>query len=228
MNSAFKIFTISILAVSLAGCGVQTDFGSTLPVSNTTSSVPVVSDSRTVTTTAGLNKNPDVEKCMYLPKLNTDAPNTQVNFKSETMGIEVSVPYNEKWGSDTFKIEPTESGPGGVSFGPVNIFGEGGCGYMRHFHILIQPKRDQEKLKQDLAESGAISEDMNGELIFESKIENIQGKEVIVHSNDGLCGNTHYEVRGPNSNYEITGWCNDVSPETTATIEKIIGDLKFI
>ena len=149
MNNAFKIFTITALALSVVGCGVQTDFGSMPPTSNTASSVAVVSDTRTATTTDGLNKNPDVEKCMYLPKLNTDAPNTEVNFKSETMGIEVSLPYNEKWGSDTFKIEPTESGPGGVSFGPVNIFGEGGCGYMRHFHIVIQPKRDQEKLCEE-------------------------------------------------------------------------------
>lgn len=227
MSTAFKILAISVLAVTATGCGVKTDLGSVPPAPTSTSTVPVASDTRTVTTTDGLNKNPTLVICKDLPELNTDAPNTEVDFKSETMGIEVTLPYNEKWGSDTFKIEPTESGPYGVSFGPVNIFGEGGCGYMRHFHILTKPKRDQEKLKQDLIEQNTISEDMGAEM-FKSKMENINGKEVIVYTIDGLCGNTHYEVLGPNFNYEITGWCNDISDESTATIHTVIGGMKFI
>ena len=236
MNT-FKITALGFAVIALSGCGnnqlVSVNSGmpaatSTAAVSTSTeASAKPVLDNRPETTTDELNKDGKILSCNNLPELNFDEPNTTIPFKDEAFGIEVALPYNEAWGSKTFKLQPAERDLNGIAFGRVNIFGEGGCAYMRHFHLNVRPKRTIEQLKQDLLNEQAISEH-DVDTTFHPILQTFKGKKVIAYNLQGLCGNDYYEVIGEKYNYEIAGWCNEESLESTSEIYKIIESLKFI
>ena len=239
MNT-FKLSLVGFSALALGGCGyganqlvsVNTDSATSTPVVTSTQPAadkPVI-DARTMVTAKALNVKNPIPLCNDVPELNKDESNTTVPFKNESMGIELDIPYNEKWGTAKFKLEPVEDNENGkgIGFGPANIFGEGGCVFMRHFHLNVKPKRAAKEITADLLVHGAITEAEISNHSFYAKTETFKGKEVISYSLDGLCGNDYYEVVGEKNNYEITGWCNDESLSSTATIYQVIESLKFI
>ena len=243
MNTTLKISLVGFSFLALGGgcsyganqlVSLNTDSATSTPA--VTSTQPVVDkpavDTRIAVTADALNTKSPIPMCDNVPELNKDEPNTTVPFKNEEMGIELAIPYNEKWGTAKFKLEPVEDSSNedvrGIGFGPANIFGEGGCAFMRHFHLNVKPKRAVKEITADLLKHGAIFENEIGTNAFNPKIETFKGKQVITYSLDGICGNTFYEVVGEKNNYEITGWCNDESLSSSATIYQVIESLKFI
>lgn len=191
-------------------------------------SKPVSGDSRTLLTMNNVGQ--------YAPKpqtpgfttcdegFNVDAPSATANYLHQDRDFLLSfdVPYNSKWGSDRFKINPYDEGSAdqnlSVSFGPFVSLPEG-CVWARKYKFQINNKKTDQALQQG---DGAL---VSG--VPDGKFAKVNGYTVLKYIDSGLCDDAVFDIAGQNANYQFTAVCTSDTQKDFKLFESIVSGLKL-
>ena len=179
-------------------------------------------DSRKLLTfQVALGLTPDCEE-----KFNTEEPTTTEHVKVPKVGVELDVPYNPDWGSDRFRIEPSEVTTGGegidavLSFGPYSI-GEG-CGWYRQYSMYAKQALGFDEELANLEADQTIL--MSGE----PEDLTLGGNRVIRYQFSGLCGGVSYIIIGKDRNIVFNPICASGTEEERPSLEKIVASVDIL
>ena len=155
-------------------------------------------------------------------KFNNDAPSTTVNYKSEKFGISIDVPYNPKWGSNRFKLNPYDFSnieiSGSISFGSMGAFEA--CSWVRQYDIGFYPPIDVDSMIKKIKEGSGYPDLFP---VLPTK-EKINGLDVVKYEVNGLCSYSIIEVIGKKFNYRFSPTCGD----SFTVFEDMIKSMKLI
>src|SRR3989338_8491457 len=56
-----------------------------------------------------------------------DEETAWATYRNPEKGLEIYIPYNPEWGAPEYRLNPYDESPDGLSFGRINVRGEG-CG----------------------------------------------------------------------------------------------------
>lgn len=141
-----------------------------------------------------------------------------VTYKNPEKGLEVSIPYNPNWGSPTYQLNPYDEYNNRLSFGTINIRGEGCGAWIPGTQRLdfIPAETKEKTLARLQKESDTLK------FGYSIKSFTIDGKDVVEYNKDGLCGGGGTIIIGKKYNYELSTVCY------ANTREDIIKSMKFI
>lgn len=179
-------------------------------------------DARILLTLQNLNQYNVQSAVSCNEEFNNDAPSTTVNYKSEEFGISIDVPYNPKWGSDRFKINPYDiynSNDGYfISFGSMDVFEA--CGWTRHYNLSFLPAINSDDV------ISKIKSDHNYPAMYPvlPTVKDINGLEVVEYEVSGFCSYPTLEVIGKKFNYLFSPTCDG----NISFFEDIVQSIKLI
>jgi len=148
----------------------------------------------------------------------TDQETDWATYRDSEKGLEISIPYNSNWGSPNYLLNAYDEYDNGLSFGTINVRGEGCGAWVSGTQRLdfIPAETKEEVLSRLQKESDAL------EFGYSIRSLSIDGKDVVEYIKDGLCGGGGTIVIGEKYNYELSTTCY---PNTR---EDIIKTMKFI
>ena len=171
-----------------------------------------------------------IEDCDKLGTLNEDPPDRTVKYRNPDLGLEFDVPFNPKWGSEKYKLNPYDEYKDKYSASPypfnVNIrFGHVECyvvksintitAVVRSYGISTEPKRNEK------------------EVIQANKSNNIDKKEIgqitvlLIKCNGQDFCDEMVIVLGKKYNYQILGYY-DVYGNAEAIYKKFLPVLESV
>jgi hypothetical protein len=148
-----------------------------------------------------------------------DASNQLVPYSNAEKGIAFDVPYNAKWGSKRFSINPYDEVGNKVLFGQLGVFE--GCGWMRGYALEFIPHRSAEEAVKEAAKEltpGAIP----------PTVVKINGLSVVKYADSGLCWFPVMEVVGKKYNYVFAPLCSSDPEYDFVDLEKIVKSVKLL
>lgn len=149
-----------------------------------------------------------------------DEANTTVKF--DTGNFSVNLPFNDSWGSPTFKVAPYFEYDYMVSFGEVSSFEA--CSWVREYNMTIKPWKSAEDLKKEIQGQEA----KNVGLVDYHNTTSVNGFDVVRYWESGLCSYPTLEVVGPNGfNYSFTPTCSGDDKEEFEKLWEIVKTVKF-
>ncbi len=151
---------------------------------------------------------------------NNEEANTMVKF--DTGNFSVNFPFNDSWGSPTFKVAPYFEYDYMVSFGAVSSFEA--CSWVREYNMTIKPWKSAEDLKKEIKEE----EMRNTGLINYYSTTTYNGFDVVKYVELGMCSYPTLEVVGPNGfNYSFTPTCSVDDKEEFGKLWEVVKTVKF-
>jgi hypothetical protein len=150
---------------------------------------------------------------------NYDPPNTFIKYKNIAKGLELSIPYNNQWGSSRYKINPYDENEKGIKFGRFGIYE--GCSWLREYSLSFVNLQDKESTRKTIA-SGSNT------VAASIKEYSLKGMTAFMWSEDGPGCFTGAEFIGIKSNYRIifSGFCDDSKDQ--AVLESLASSIKLI
>lgn len=147
----------------------------------------------------------------------TNQENNWATYKNSEKGLEVSIPYNSEWGSPEYRLNPFDEDKNGISFGTINIQGEGCGAWVITERLSFLPAQTKEATLRRLQKESAAEE-------FPYSIDTLTvgDKDVIEYEKDGLCGGGGTIIIGKKYNYELSKTCG------SNTREDIIKSMRFV
>lgn len=148
----------------------------------------------------------------------TDQETDWATYRNSEKGLEIAIPYNPNWGSPKYRLNAYDEYDNGLSFGTINVRGEGCGAWVPGTQRLdfIPAETKEEVLNRLKKESDAL------EFGYSIKSLSIDGKDVVEYIKDGMCGGGGTIVIGEKYNYELSTTCY------VNTREDIIKTMKFI
>lgn len=155
-------------------------------------------------------------------QFNYDPPTTTVTYTNAAKGIKFEVPYNPKWGNDTFRINPYDEAPDGVYFGPIGQGEGGGWGRMNET-LIFEPAQSADRTIAELNSK-------EGEFFTNKPYQaTVDGKTVVKYSISTLGDFFGMVVIGPKYNYHFTYWGDATNPNKYfGELENIVRTVEFI
>lgn len=116
-------------------------------------------------------------------KTNTDTPNSTEKFSDSSLHFEISLPFNDKWGTDQYKINPFEldKSQNTLYFGPIVSNCEGDCSLVRQYSIKIDPPKTAVDVMAELKKNSS------SEYTIAPQAITYEGFTVIKYSSEGQC-----------------------------------------
>ncbi len=153
-------------------------------------------------------------------KVNTDPANSTELFSDKTLGFEVSLPYNENWGTEQYKISPSEydAENNRLLYGPIGP-GEG-CGWGRKSIAVMKPQSEAEAIAE-------IKKNFGDSFSFGPEAVTVDGLKLIRYSANGICTFQGVVVLGKRHAYGFST-CSDNRNDAYQEFNKIIATLKSI
>jgi hypothetical protein len=140
-------------------------------------------------------------------------PNRTVTYLDHDRGIAFDIPYNQNWGSDTFRVAPVEISDESVLFGPAFPSVHVSCAWKRVYELAFLRARSADDVLAGLR-GGMLSDN-------KAEIKIISNKRVVRSEEEGFGRIVHMQVEGNRYNYEFTATCgSDESCE--GDLEEII------
>lgn len=134
------------------------------------------------------------------PFSNEDA-DTMVKYEHSNFSVEL--PFNDSWGSPSFKVAPYFEYDYMVNFGAILSFES--CSWVREYQMLVKPGKSAEDLKAEIKGQ----EMKNVGLIKYYNTENVNGNDIVRYWEAGMCNYPTLEVVGPNGfNYAFYPTCS--------------------
>ena len=153
---------------------------------------------------------------------NLDISTEAVEYRRDDFGISVQLPSNPAWGSEKYRIKPyTEYGMGSshLSFGRAHPF-EGG-GWIRQYYMNVLPASSTQEV---LAK---IENEQSQDLAFGPReVTQINGVDVVMYHELGLCDSLMFEVVGRKANYHFESLCG--GDEARSELLDVIKTIEFI
>jgi len=143
--------------------------------------------------------------------------NEWASYKNLEKGLEASIPYNSEWGASEYRLNPFDEEENGISFGTINVRGEGCGAWMITERLAFLPFETKEATLKRLEKESAAE---NYPYTINSLT--IGDKEVVEYDKDGMCGGGGTIVIGKKYNYEFSQHCG------SNTNEDIIKSMKFV
>ncbi len=133
--------------------------------------------------------------------INEETADTRVIFRSQAKGITFKVPYNRKWFSSKYRINPFDEADTIVGFG--NLMKAEGSGYIRQYHLGVLPYREVAAIVK------SFNKDKANDITwgYGPVVETINAIKVIKTERGGLCGTAYEEIVGKNHNYQLSNFC---------------------
>ncbi len=155
-------------------------------------------------------------------KFNYDPPTTTVTYTNAAKGIKFEVPYNPKWGNDTFRINPYDEMAEGISFGPIGQ-GEGGGWGRINEQLIFEKAQSADRV---IAELNAKEGEFFTNKPYQAKVGD---KTVVKYSISTLGDFFGMIVVGPKANYHFTYWGDAANPNHYfGELENIVKTVEFI
>lgn len=147
----------------------------------------------------------------------TDQETDWVTYRNSEKGLAISIPYNPNWGSPKYRLNAYDEYEDGLSFGTINVRGEGCGAWVPGTQRLdfIAAETKEEVLSRLQKESDEL------EFGYSIKSLSIDGKDVVEYIKDGMCGGGGTIVIGKKYNYEFSKTCS------ANTREDIIKTMEF-
>lgn len=166
--------------------------------------------------------NPSSDPKCY-EKFNRENPNVIEKYENRDEGISIKLPYNAKWGNETYKINPydkwnDENGIRYILFGPITGFE--GCSWARNYALYFFPAKSAEERMEELKQTPNYFEIF----IVEPNRKLINGLDVIEYQSRGLCDNGELEIIGKKYNYVLRPLCGS----DFEFLESIVESIRFI
>jgi hypothetical protein len=158
---------------------------------------------------------------------NFDKPTEQVGYTDKAKGIEFAVPYNPKWASTNYRLEPYEVDGDDVYFG--NLSGGEGCGLGRGYYMHYDELKSSQQIIDDLKQDQNYLFFKDNPILMKPRVVDVNGLQVVeyLYNNAGLCSEPTYIIVGKKFNYVFTNECTaDIWPDTL--LEKVIKTVKLI
>lgn len=180
----------------------------------TTSPTPTAGDPRMLWTA-----NSNVSGCEV--KFNVDKPDTTVKYSNSEFGIEMMIPFNARWGTDKYRVNPFEERGGSEAiFGPVSGFE--GCGWVRQFSMSTGPQRTAAQIVKEFNDAkdeytSSIAEQFT-----------INGITAVRYEQTGLCDQARLVLIGKKYNYHFYSMCAGLKDPGYADLIKVAETVKFI
>ncbi len=143
--------------------------------------------------------------------------NSLATYKNLEKGLEVSIPYNSEWGSPKYRLNPFDEEKNGISFGTINVRGEGCGAWVVTQRLTFLPAQSKDATLKRLKK-----ESDSEKFPFVINTMQVGDKEVIEYIRDGMCGGGGTIVLGKKYNYELSDTCG---PNTR---EDIIKSMRFV
>lgn len=153
-----------------------------------------------------------------------DEPATEwVTFSDAERGIELQIPYNPRWGNEVIVVRPFDKlgddHLADLAFGPLQVTGEGGCGWVRSYYVSYENAESLEAVLERLT-SASFTHD---ELV----VKTINDVQVVSYEGHVFCPDyAQVMVLGPRYNYQFSGGCTTERP--LSVLEKIAANAKFL
>lgn len=148
----------------------------------------------------------------------TDQETDWATYRNLEKGLEISIPHNPIWGSPQYRLNAYDEYNNGLSFGTINVRGEGCGSWIPGMQRLdFKPAKTKEAVLRRLQkESDALK------FGYSIRSLSIDGKDVVEYTKDGMCAGGGTIVIGKKYNYELSTVCY------ANTREDIIKTMKFI
>lgn len=133
---------------------------------------------------------------------NSEPANTFVTYRNIEKGIEISIPYNNNWGNEKYRIDPYDKEKTGISFGS---FREGeGCSWKREYGLSFVISKNKEQTKKNIISNNSEVENSLKEYFLNNMV-------VFKWTQEGLGCGTVAEFVGSKSNlvYYFDGTCEE-------------------
>lgn len=194
------------------------------PISQTTPT-PAPTDNRILLT-------PENQNQYWTPtkgcdeEFNHDPANTTTTYSNQVKGISLEIPYNHKWGSNKYRINPYDERetmgemlPDSLEFGSIGLFEA--CSWARSHFLYFRPAKSADEVINE------IKKDPNYPEMFSLQPKKIviNGLEVVKYENFGLCSYPTLQIIGKKYNYELKPLCDG---ESFQFFEDIIKTIKLI
>lgn len=193
----------------------------------TVTPTPTAVDNRILLTPATILQYCDIGNPATLNRcgneqFNYDPPTTTVTYTNAAKGIKFEVPYNPKWGNDTFRVNPYDETANGVDFGPIGQGEGGGWGRMNE-QLIFEPAMSADRVIADLnAKEGEFFTNKP----YQAKVDD---KTVVKYSMSALGDFFGMIVIGSKYNYHFTYWGEATNPNKYfGELENIVKTVEFI
>jgi hypothetical protein len=125
---------------------------------------------------------------------NFDAPTETVTYRNETYGIQVDLPYNPKWGSVNFRVNPYDEDliNEDVFFGPIGIGEGGGWGRMMEW-LSVEPAQPADQVIAGIGQ----------EMASKPQTISVADLSIVRWVESGIAAFANYEVIGQKRNYRF-------------------------
>ncbi len=154
-------------------------------------------------------------------KFNNDKPDTNVKYSDKTLGFEVDLPFNEKWGTSEYKINPYEFSKESntIRFGAL---GDVEGSWDRSYTIKVEDPKTEAEVKADLKQK--LDASVYGDL----KVIVADSFKIIQYDNAGLCSHPAAIVLGKRHTYTFQARCENSPDPAYKLFNEIIRTLKSI
>lgn len=165
--------------------------------------------------------NPECEQIF-----SNDPAATTVQYSNTDKGITFSVPYNEQWGNEKYKVtayNEVKNDNGNleyVEFGALKNFGN--CEWGRLYSMRFLPA------KGALEVIDAIQDHQSTEAIsINPSTTEINGLTVVKYATTGKCYHPAIQVIGEKYNYEFVSTCSPLAEQDMEILEEIVKSVQL-
>ena len=151
-------------------------------------------------------------------QFNFDPPTVNVSYSNLLRGISISIPFNEKWGNEKYRINPYDEMGEAILFGPIESFEA--CAWVRSYSILFTKAETSEQVVSDLQKEGELS--------FGPVIEMMNNLTIVKYETLGLCSVPRIQVIGKKFNYDIGPTCGIERDKEFQFLGSVIQTLKLV
>ena len=141
-NIAVAVAVIIIILV-VGGMLLWTKSDRSIETKITDNDVTVI-DNRILLTPQNISQYNSPQNPQCDEQFNNDPANTTVHFSSTEKGIAFDVPYNSKWGSAKFRIDPYWESDNQITFGDISGFEA--CMWTRSDFVHLRPQQSAEEV----------------------------------------------------------------------------------